>query len=446
MIPRLLIQELHKWSADSQRKPLILRGARQVGKTTVIRQFGRQYDQYIELNLEKTEHRLIFERDYSFEQILDAIFFLSDASRHVPNTLIFIDEIQNSPEAVSKLRFFAEDAPHLQVIAAGSLLESLIDKTISFPVGRVNYLALRPCSFYEFLLASGDNKLLGYIDAQDIPDYAHDRLSELFRRYTIIGGMPEVLQHYIHYQDLSALRMIYERLIVSYQDDIEKYASTNMQGHILRHILLASFQYAGSRITFEKFGESNYRSRDMAEAFRTLEKTMLLKLIYPVTGLKMPAEIKTRRAPKLIMLDTGLVNFSSGTQKQLFLSSLIDEGYKGRIIEHIVAQELMTKTHSVQPALNFWVRESRNSQAEIDFLFPYEDMLLPVEVKSGPSGSLRSLHQFMDAAPHQIAIRLYAGPLKLEEAATQNGKPFRLLNIPYYLIARLEDVITHILY
>ena len=441
MIPRTLSKELRKWSQDKDRKPLVLRGARQVGKTTIVRQFAKEFDQYIELNLENPEDLKIFNQDYSFKQLHEAIFFLKDANKNVPRTLIFIDEIQNSPKAVNKLRYFYEGAPELFVIAAGSLLESLIDKKISFPVGRVDFLALRPCSFREFLLAADEEKSKALVDSAEIPEYAHDKLMELFRKYTIIGGMPEVLTNYAQNQDLNALPKIYERLIISYQDDVEKYADTPLKENVLRHIIGSAFQYAGQRITFDKFGGSNYRSKEMGEAFRTLEKTMLLKLVYPITHVKIPAEEKHRRSPKLILFDTGLVNHSAGTQKQLFISHLIDEVYQGKIAEHIVAQELLALNHSVRTRLNFWVREERNSQAETDYVLPYEDKLIPVEVKYGASGRLRSLHMFMDAAPHNQALRVYSGAMKVEDLRTQSGKSFRLISLPFYLVSQIEKIL-----
>ena len=441
MINRTITKNLRDWAKENDRKPLILRGARQVGKTTVVRQFANDFDQYIELNLEKTEDRQIFEDDYPLPKLLDAIFFLKDADKNLSKTLIFIDEIQNSPKAVSKLRYFYEEAKHLYVIAAGSLLESLIDKKISFPVGRVDYLPVRPCSYEEYLGATGEQKSLELIQNLSVPDFAHNKLSGLFGQYTLVGGLPEILNNYIENRDLFKLKKIYERLIVSYLDDVEKYTNTQLQENVIRHIIGSAFQYTGKRITFEKFGGSNYRSREMGEAFRMLEKTMLLQLAYPVTGVRLPVEEKRKRSPKLIMLDTGLVNYSAGIQKELFTSKIIDNVYQGRIAEQITAQQLLAGNLSVRARLNFWTREERNAQAEVDFLFPFNDKLIPVEVKSSASGSLRSLHQFMNLAPHKIAIRVNSGKLKIEHTKTNTGKEFRLINLPFYLIGQIEKVL-----
>lgn len=442
MISRIIIRNLREWAKEKDRKPLILRGARQVGKTTIVRQFANDFDQFIELNLEKTEQRQIFEEDYPFPQLLDAIFFLNNANKNAGKILLFIDEIQNSPKAVSLLRYFYEEAKHIHVIAAGSLLESLINKKITFPVGRIDYLPVRPCSFEEYLGATGEYKSLELIDELSVPDYAHDKLKALFGQYTIVGGLPEILNNYVENRDLFALKKIYDRLIVSYQDDVEKYADTTLQENTIRHIIDSAFQYAGKRITFERFGGSNYRSRDMSEAFRMLEKTMLLQLAYPVTGLRLPVEEKRKRSPKLILLDTGLVNYSAGFQKQLLTSKIIDDVYQGRVAEQITAQGLMATNLSVRAKLNFWTREERNAQAEVDFVYPYNDKLIPIEVKSGASGSLRSLQQFVDMAPHNIAIRVYSGKLKIENSRTITGKKFQLINLPFYLLGKIERVLT----
>ncbi|HAN78179.1 MAG TPA: ATPase, partial [Bacteroidales bacterium] len=151
MFERLISKELKKWSSRQDRKPLILRGARQVGKTTLVQQFAKEFNLFINLNLEKNEHRLLFEKNYSINELVSAIFYLEGKPRNLKKTLLFIDEIQNSPEAISSLRYFYEEIPELYVIAAGSLLETLLSRGISFPVGRVEYLAIRPCAFVEFL-------------------------------------------------------------------------------------------------------------------------------------------------------------------------------------------------------------------------------------------------------------------------------------------------------
>lgn len=444
MFYRNNIDKLRNWAKQKDRKPLVLRGARQTGKTTLVNMFAREFDQYIYLNLEKEKENKLFDGSFDIPTLLDAIFFLKDAEKNKEKTLLFIDEIQNSPKAVATLRYLYEEAKNLYVIAAGSLLETLIDKTISFPVGRVDYMPVRPCSFDEFLISLEEKKSLEIVKSGFIPEFAHDKLMELFRIYTMIGGMPEVLNNYSEYRDLNLLGQIYDRLIVAYEDDVQKYARNETLANIIRHIINSAFHYAGSRITFTNFGKSNYRSRETGEAFRILEKAMLLQLVYPVTKTTLPAEEKLGFSPKLLMLDTGLVNYSAGLQKQLIVSKRIDDVFNGRIAEHIAGQELLNLTSSVRSKLNFWVPKKSSSQAELDFVIPWKDMLIPVEVKSGASGSLRSLHRFVDEAPHDIAIRIYSGIFKTENAKTISGKKYRLINLPFYLIGQVNNVLENL--
>lgn len=443
MYNRTIINKLRVWAHEKDRKPLVLRGARQVGKTTVVEIFAQEFDQYIYLNLEKEEEKDLFNERFTFSQLLDAIFFLKNAEKNKGKTLLFIDEIQNAPNAVSKLRFFYEEAKHIHVIAAGSLLESLIDKSISFPVGRVDFLPVRPCSFEEYLEAISEVKSLEIVRSTSIPEFAHNKLSDLFWQYTIIGGMPEIVNDYVENRDFNRLKNIYERLIISYQDDVEKYARNPSQANLIRHIIGASFQYAGTRIIFRNFGGSDYPSREMSEAFKTLEKTMLLQLVYPTTTLKLPVTEKLKRSPKLLLLDTGLVNHLAKLQGELITSRIIDEVYHGKIAEHITGQELMAMAPSVRSKLHFWTREERNAQAEIDYVIPWQDMLIPVEVKSGATGSLRSLHQFINKAPHSIAIRVFSGKYKVEDAKTIQGKKFKLINLPFYLVGQIEKILAN---
>lgn len=441
MFNRIYLDKLRKWAKEADRKPLVLRGARQTGKTTLVEIFAGEFEQYIYLNLEKEADSALFDGSNNIDELLNAIYFLKDATKDKAKTLLFIDEIQNNPKAVATLRYLYEEAKHLYVIAAGSLLESLIDNKISFPVGRVDYLPVRPCTFEEFLIATGEEKSLEIIQSVQIPGYAHEKLLQLFKIYTIIGGMPEIINDYSKNRDMGRLSGIYNRLLVSYLDDIEKYASNKTLARAIGYILETAFRYAGKRITFAKFGGSAWRSREMGEAFRTLEKTMLLQLVYPVSKTRLPLEEKTRMSPKLFMLDTGIVNHSAGLQKQLLISKRIDENFNGKIAEHITAQQLLAQMPSVISKLNFWVPRNINAQAEIDFVLPYEDRLIPIEVKSGATGKLRSLHRFIDEAPHDTAVRVYAGKFIIEEAKTIRGKHFKLINIPFYLLGQINKIL-----
>ncbi len=441
MIRRKAIEKLNEWAIRSNRKPLILRGARQVGKTTLVDIFAKQFDNYLYLNLEKRDNLNLFENNYSVEKLIEAVFYLKGKTKNVGKTLLFIDEIQNSQEAVKQLRYFYEEMPDLYVIAAGSLLETLIDKTISFPVGRVSYLPIRPLNFLEFLTAMGEDTSVELLKQTSPPEFAHNKLMDLFNQYTLIGGMPEIVSNYVKYKDINRLQPIYDELLTTYVDDVEKYSTNTTFTDIIRHTIHHSFLEAGSRIKFQGFGNSNYRSREMGEAFRTLEKTMLLQLVYPVTSTKIPIQANHKKSPKLQLLDTGLVNYSAGIQKELFLSKNIESTYKGKIAEHVVGQELKSLSNSVRYKLNFWTRESKNANSEVDFVYKHNDLLIPIEVKSGATGRLRSLHQFVDRSPHNIAIRAYSGKYSVETSKTIAGKEFTLINLPFYMLQGVENIL-----
>ena len=432
MFKRDIVINLQQWADKPDRKPLVLRGARQVGKTTAVAQFSENFDRYLYFNLERTEDRRPFEEFSNIEELVQAIFFLKNEKRSGGSALLFIDEIQEVPEVLSLLRYFYEDVPELHVIAAGSLLETLFDKDITFPVGRVEYLVMRPVSFPEFLNALGEEQALEQLLTVPIADFAHEKLLRLFHTYALIGGMPEAVEHYIANKDLTALTSIYESLIVAYTDDVEKYARNTTMVQVIRHAIRSSFIEAGSRIKFHGFGKSNYGSREMGEALRTLEKAMVLNLVYPTTAVTPPMQPDLKKSPRLQFLDTGLVNHFSGLQAEILGTADLNDAAQGRIVEHVVGQELLSSEHNALHQLNFWIREKKDATAELDYLIQFNNKLVPLEVKSGASGRLRSLHQFMDRAPHDIALRLHAGTFKMDTVKTIAGKEFRLVSLPYY--------------
>lgn len=409
-----------------------------MGKTTAIGMFSKDFDQYINLNLEKTIDRELFEKEYPFSDLLTSLFIFAGKKRDGGRTLIFIDEIQNSPKAVALLRYFYEEANDLYVITAGSLLESILDKRISFPVGRVEYMAMRPCSFREFLFATGNSQLTEMLEKADVPVFLHSQLLSWFKKYATIGGMPEVVDLYAQKNDITSLDTVYSSLIQSYSDDIDKYVTSSAQIQYVQHVIANVFKEGGTKVTFGKFGNSDYRSREMREAFRMVEKAMLIKLIYPCTSAIMPIKPHLGRKPRLHVVDTGLINYSLKIMGELVFNEDIRETHQGIIAEHIVGQELLATSFSISNDLYFWTREKADASAEVDYILPYKNKLIPIEVKSGSIGKLRSLHQFMEIAPHTIAVRVYQGEYLVQKAKTISGKEFTLLNLPFYLVHRIE--------
>lgn len=439
MFRRNLLSYLKQWRQKEGRKPLVLRGARQVGKTTAVNLFAGDFRQYIYLNLEKGADREIFNHDLSFRKTLEAIYFLKNSSPSEKSTLLFIDEIQNSPAALAMLRYFYEEAPEIPVIAAGSLFEVYFDKYgLSFPVGRVEFAYLYPLCFEEYLIAKGDDSAIQALKTVPMPSYAHGRLLDVFNEYVLIGGMPAVVADYVEHQDPGGLTNLYESLMVSYTDDAAKYARNSTMFQHIRHAIETAPLEAGKRIKFQGFGNSSYRSREMGEALRTLERAMLLYLLYPVTGTELPLLPDKRKSPRLLFLDTGLVNYYAGLQEQYIGISDLGGIYRGRLAEHIVGQQLMAMDSKQHRKPLFWVREKAGASAELDFIHLYKGLPIPVEVKSGKSGTLRSLHEYMRRVDFDLAVRLYAGGISLETVTTRYGKTFRLLNLPYFLCGQLD--------
>lgn len=445
MFRRIALENLREWALKAERKPLVLRGARQVGKTTLVEMFAADFDHYIYLNLEEKDNAELFATDSTFDDLLAGIFFKAKLPVDSPRTLIFIDEIQTEPKAVQALRYFYEKRPDLYVIAAGSLLESLMGHHISFPVGRVEYMALHPCTFVEFLSAIGEEMLASQVEKVAVPQSLHSYTLDLFKKYMIIGGLPEVVANYAQYHDMVRLSDVFNALLSGYRDDVEKYADNRKEQDSIRYILNYGWTSAGHRIQFAKFTNSSFKSADVSNAFRTLEKTLLLELVYPLTSTSFPILPDLKKSPKLLWLDTGLVNYVAGMQEELLFTTDSDELWNGDIAEHIVAQELLGVTTTFGEKRLFWVRDARNSQAEVDFVIRYKSHLLPIEVKTGANSKLRSLHLFMEESKENIALRLWNGPMTSDVITRSDGRPFTLYNIPLYYAGHLHTLMQQTL-
>ena len=440
MFRRNIISKLEAWKQDKKHKPLILRGARQVGKTTVVNEFGSQFDNYLYFNLERNENAKLFEMEIPLDDLVNMLYASVGKVKKEGTTLLFIDEIQNTPKTIALLRYFYEQRPDLYVIAAGSLLENLVDVKVSFPVGRVQYLALRPCSFSEFLGAIGKNNLLAVLSQKAEYTVAfHEQLMHLFNQYTIVGGMPEAVQQYAETQDVIGIEDVYETLVQAYKDDSEKYVRGNKLTDVVRFILSYGWAFSGETITLGNFANSGYKSREVGEAFRLLEKAMLLELIYPVSSTQLPIIPETKRMPKLIWFDTGLVNYQAGIRKEIIGSTDMVDSWRGHIAEQITAQELLALEDRVGHHRSFWAKP--NNGAEVDFIFSHNSKLYPIEVKSGTNAHLRSLQVFMDSSDVNIAIRIWSKPYSIDKVKTIQGKEFTLINLPFYLIGNLRSVL-----
>ena len=429
---------LTNWRTKSPRKPLILRGARQVGKSTLINHFGEKYAHFIYLNLERPSDRKYFEKEREVKEIWQQILFEKNLPNLPQDTLLFIDEIQEIPHVIKQLRYFYEDLPQLHVIAAGSLLEFALGDVKSFPVGRIEEVTLHPLDFEEFLMAIGEDSALQQLRIVPLNNFAYDKLFSLFKKYLIFGGMPEVIKIYMaSNQSLTGLKDIYASIWETYKLDIVKYAKNETEAKVLRYII-ESAPFVRDRINFVGFGGSNYRSREVSEAFRALDLAKIIYLIYPTTQTVPPQLPDLTRKPRLQFLDTGLMNYASDIQSELLQLEDLNDFYRGFVVNHGITQELIATAQNTFFKPQFWVRENSNSSAEVDLTYKWTQYLIPIEVKSGAKGSLRSLHEFMDAAPHDFAIRFLGNRMLLEKGRTRNGKVFNLLNLPYFAVSQLD--------
>ncbi len=435
---------LENWKGSKNRKPLILRGARQVGKTTLVTHFAKSYDFFISLNLEKPADKEFFTAYDDVNTIVESLFLSNNITPdQQKNTLLFIDEIQELPKAIQLLRYFFEEVPELHVVAAGSLLEFAMKDVESFPVGRVEFLYLYPLNFEEYLQAIDHSAAFKQITNVPVSPVAHKILLKLFHRYAIIGGMPEVVKRDIEDGNLANLPKVYESIWATYKDDVEKYTSNSTERRVVKHIMDTAPLYVDQRIKFQNFGNSNYRSREVGEAIRNLDAAKIIQLIYPTTDMEPPIKPDIKKSPRLQFLDTGLINYTLGIQAQLLGMDDLNNGFKGAIIPHLIAQEVISLNTITNTKPHFWIREKKQSSSEVDLVHPYGDKIIPIEIKSGATGTLKSLHQFMDRVNHPYAIRIYAGEFKIQESTTTDGTHFILMNLPYYLGTQLPKYIEY---
>ena len=450
MYKRELILQLRNWRENPKRKPLVLRGARQVGKTTLIEEFGKEFDTFVCLNLEKKADAEAFYKFNKAEEIWRYVCLKKHLVQEKNKaTLLFIDEIQEEPSAVAMLRYFYEDLPWIYVIAAGSRLQSLTNKHISFPVGRVEYLTLRPFSFVEYIEAKEGADWAEMLRNVDVPEMLHDDMQSAFNIYALIGGMPDAVSEYIQTNDVERLSRIFNSLLKGYNEDAEKFVKTEEQVRVLRHILSTAWFSAAETITFSKFGESSYTSTQIHDAMDVLERAFLLSLDYPVTSTSAPAIPAKNRSPKLMMVDNGLTNFFAGIQIEYLKNKDLLDTWRGRAAEHIVAQELrLVLDRHYRENQFFWVRDKKGTTAEVDFVWQYGNSIIPIEVKSGTNAHLKSLHSFVNSCDQDVvAIRVWSGAYSVQNVNTPapESKPFRLVNIPFYYVGQLDKIIERII-
>ncbi|MBU1186818.1 MAG: AAA family ATPase [Acidobacteria bacterium] len=393
---RFIEEELLEWKNSTRRKPLIVRGARQVGKTYSIQKFGRSmFNNLVTVDLEK-ERRLhgIFETDLRPDRILSELEVVLN-EEIIPNkSLLFIDEIQSCPRAIMALRYFYEEIPDLHVIAAGSLLEfSMSD--ISFPVGRIQFLDMNPMTFPEYLLAIGRKEAAEIILSKPkaVPDSIHNLLLDELKIFCFIGGMPESVKAYVDSKSLKASFSVHKELCESFRHDFSKY-TPRIGTDCIDSVLTGTAQHVGRQIIYTHLTEMRTHPT-IKKAFHTLNKARVINKVSSANpgGLPLKTTASSKRF-KATIVDIGLWQHLNGLDvaKEYPKTDLLTI-YQGAMAEQFVGQEILAAQNS---SLYYWARSEKGSTAEVDYLTTIDGKVVPIEVKSGPSGRLRSLHLLLN--------------------------------------------------
>lgn len=405
---RFLYEKLLEWKSDVKRKPLLLQGARQVGKTYLIDAFGKaEYADYIYLNFEQNPNLAsFFKGDLNPHKIIESIGLLYGRAIHSENTLIFFDEIQTTPEVLTSLKYFYEIAPEYHVISAGSLLGVSIGKKSSFPVGKVNFMMMYPMSFSEYLIAFGEemleHKLRTTNPENPIPEVLHEKLISLYKMYLYLGGMPEVLQDYLNNKDIASARKIQEEILLAYSRDFSKY--TEKSQAIKTAELWQSIPAQLARES-KKFKYSDVRKGARASTYEQtiewLKQAGLINLAYQISTAKIPLSGYADQTKfKVFVFDTGLLGAMLKITSEIILhpTALFSE-YNGAFIENFVASELISSGYD---NLYYWTSKS---VAEVDFILQNGDKIFPLEVKSGLSKNKKSLISYNQKYHPELLFR-----------------------------------------
>lgn len=443
---------LSDWLNQKEKKPVIIRGARQVGKTWLVRELARQSGRALhELNFEKNPEWTRLFKPNDPAQILINLETTLGLKIEQESSILFLDEIQAAPELLAKLRWFAEELPKFPVIAAGSLLDFVLAKpSFSVPVGRIHYLHLEPLSFEEYLLAKKEATTLNFIEAfqigDDIPNPIHEKIITLFKEYLIIGGMPAAISKWIEESSLTSTNQIHHDLIATYREDFSKYQG-KLEVSRLEEILTASPKMLGSKFVYRHVNP-DISSDAIKQALSLLEKARVCSRVCDTAanGGPLGAEIRSKFF-KVLFLDIGLANVVLGlTLMDLQTAPDLTLIHQGAVAEQVVGQLLRTLFPGyVEPKNYYWQRGVKGSNAELDYLIQHRSQVIPIEVKSGSTGSLKSLHFFMGKKNLPLAFRINSDypsvvPVKVKDQTGQNVA-YTLMSLPFYLIGQIHRLV-----
>ncbi len=429
MINRNIYKTLINWRNEKNRRPLLIRGARQIGKTFIVNVFGNnEFKSLITLNFERNpEYKDIF-TTYNPVEILEKITLFTGKMAKQGETLIFLDEIQECPKAIMALRYFYEEMPDLHIVGAGSLLEfTLKAEDFRMPVGRVQYLYMFPLSFGEFMNALGEKTLYKHIlhlpDLTKLPESLHDKLTEYIRKYFIIGGMPAVVNEYIQTHDILKCQKIQYSIIDTYTDDFAKYARQS-KFRYLKKVFSAVSSMVGQKFIYAKVDKS-IKSRDLKEAIELLETAGVIYRVKRTSGAGLPLEAGVKENfYKMIFLDVGLIHAINGIYSETIKEKDLTAIFKGAVAEQYAGQEIIaSQNHYIRPELYYWAREAKNSNAEIDYLIEKNEKIVPIEIKSGSSGRMKSMKMFLETYEIDKGIKISQSQYKNEA---------NIISLPFY--------------
>ena len=419
------------WQKSDNRRPLLIRGARQTGKTYIVNEFGkREFKNIICLNFERNpEYRDIFSSNLPVE-IIERISLYTGKKPEPGKTLLFIDEIQECPKAIISLRYFFEEMPGLHVIGAGSLLEfALSSENFRMPVGRIQYLYLYPLSFGEFLEAVGESGLRNYIldftKLENLPVNLHEKLNEYVRKYLITGGLPAVVKEYADTHDVIKCQRIQRAIIDTYIDDFAKY-SKSLKHPYLRKIFNAVPGMVGQKFVYAHVDRS-VKSRELKEALELLETAGIVTRVRQTSGAGIPLAANIHESIfKVLFLDVGLLHAISGVYSESARKKDFTTIFKGAVAEQFTGQEFIAcQSPYTKAGLYYWGRQAKSSTAEVDYLIEKDAHVIPFEIKSGPTGRMKSMHMFIAKYHSEVAVRISQAPFKKETP---------IVSLPFYAI------------
>lgn len=423
---RRLLKELMMWKTHPLRTPLIVRGARQVGKSYLIAEFGKTFTNCVTINFDRDKKiKAVFQGSLDPKALISALSAYTEQKIIPGETLLFFDEAQECTEALQSLRYFKEELTALHVIAAGSLLDFALDQ-IGLPVGRVQFLFLHPLSFGEYLEAMGKTELNQYRNQKNIPSVLHEKLLEEMRHYAWLGGMPAVVNAWHEHHNSQFCQEIQDQMILTYRQDFEKYAKKH-QIPLLNAIVDQAGIQLGQKFKYSRV-DNSVRSYALKGALQLLNKAGILHVVNHTSAQGLPlAATASHEKFKIFYFDIGLLQRLQGLHLKEWLFEPLSVTYMGALAEQLVLQEYIANTSiSTPPELFYWHREEKQSNAEVDFIFHAHHKIIPVEVKSGKRGRLRSMDLFLETHPHCTT-----GLIISENSPWQQDK---LTGIPFYAL------------